>query len=158
MEELTGKVDEACKNIPAIGPAVLSIRQAQQAIDSLLDSSNSESYAKIILFKEFANKKTRQVIYKVVFWFKTFTSNVFVGAEMLYKPEGRPSFELLSYIIDSDLNMIAKVLNEQTINQNDIFACGDIKQIYTTKLKKTIEIRRVNTDADHGKRGGRGRG
>lgn len=65
---------------------------------------------------------------------------------MLYKPEGRPSFELLSYVIDSDLNTIAKVLNEQTINQNDIFACGDIKQIYTSKLKKTIEIRRVNTD------------
>lgn len=124
---MTGKVDEACKNIPGIGPAVLSIRQAQQAIDSLLDSSNKESYAKIILFKEFANKKTRQVIYKVVFWFKTFTSNVFVGAEMLYKPEGRPSFELLSYIIDSDLNTISKVLNEQTIDQNDIFACGDIK-------------------------------
>lgn len=67
---------------------------------------------------------------------------------MLYKPEGRPSFELISYIIDSDLNTVAKVLNEQTINQNDIFACGDIKQIYTTKLKKTIEIRRVNVNQD----------
>lgn len=30
MEELTGNnVAEACKNIPGIGPAVLSIRQAQ---------------------------------------------------------------------------------------------------------------------------------
>ena len=77
---------------------------------------------------------------------------------MLYKPEGRPSFELLSYIIDSDLSIVAKVLNEQTINQNDIFACGDIKQIYTTKLKKTIEIRRVNLDqnAKQGKKDGQG--
>ena len=77
-----------------------------------MDSSNEESFAKIIYFKEFANKKTRQVIYKAVFWFKTFTSNVFVGVEMLYKPEGAPSFELLSYIVDSDLNTVAKVLNE----------------------------------------------
>ena len=35
---------------------------------------------------------------------------------MLYKPEGRPSFELLSYIIDSDLNIISKVLGEHAIN------------------------------------------
>lgn len=69
---------------------------------------------------------------------------------MLYKPEGRPSFELLSYIIDSSLDTVSKVLNEQTINQNDIFACGDIKQIYTTKLKKTIEVRRVDTNAKGG--------
>lgn len=116
MEKLTGEVHEGCKNLPGIGPAVLSIRQAQQAVDNLLDATNAESYAKIILFKEFANKKTRQVIYKVVIWFKTFTSNVFVGAEMLYKPEGRPSFELLSYVIDSNLETISKVLNEQTID------------------------------------------
>lgn len=140
MEQLTGKVEEACKTIPGIGSAVLSIRQAQQAVDSLLDATNKESFAKIILFKEFANKKTRQVLYKAVFWFKTFTSNVFVAVEMLYKPEGRPSFELLSYLIDSDLTTIAKVLKEQAIDQNDIFACGDIKQIYTTRLKKVIEI------------------
>ena len=43
---------------------------------------------------------------------KTFTSDVYVGAEMLYKPEGQPSFEILSYIIDSDLNVISKVLDE----------------------------------------------
>lgn len=31
---------------------------------------------------------------------------------MLYKPEGRPSFELLSYIMDSDLSVVSKVINE----------------------------------------------
>lgn len=116
MEQLTGSVTEACKSIPGIGPAVLSIRQAQAGINTLLDSTNSESYAKIILFKEFANKKTRQVIYKVVIWIKTFTSDVYLGAQMLYKPEGRPSFELISYIMDTDLSVVGRVIEEATIN------------------------------------------
>lgn len=59
MEQLTGSVTEACKSIPGVGPAVLSLKQAQSGIDTLLDTTNTESYAKIILFKEFANKKTR---------------------------------------------------------------------------------------------------
>lgn len=46
---------------------------------------------------------------------------------MLYKPEGRPSFEVLSYVMDSDLNIISRVIGESAINQNDLFACGDIK-------------------------------
>lgn len=112
MEKLTGSVAEACKAIPAVGPSVLSIKQTIQGVDTLLDSSNTESYAKIILFKEFANKKTRQVLYKVIVWVKTFTSDVYIGAEMLYKPEGRPSFEVTSYILDSDLELVGKVLNE----------------------------------------------
>lgn len=45
---------------------------------------------------------------------------------MLYKPEGG-AFELISYILDSDLEVIRRVLEESTINTNDIFACGDIK-------------------------------
>lgn len=46
---------------------------------------------------------------------------------MLYKPEGLPTFELLSYILDSDLNIISRVINESAINPNSIFACGDLK-------------------------------
>lgn len=44
------------------------------------------------------------------------TTENFVGAEMLYKPEGQPSFELISYVVDSNLETIAKVLNESAIN------------------------------------------
>lgn len=46
---------------------------------------------------------------------------------MLYKPEGQPSFEVTSYIMDTDLNIVGRVLGEQSINSSDIFACGDIK-------------------------------
>ena len=75
---------------------------------------------------------------------------------MLYKPEGMPSFELLSYILSSDLNVISRVLNESAINPNQIFACGDLKQIFSTKLHKSVEIRRVSNDAknDGNRRGG----
>lgn len=66
-------------------------------------------------------------MYKVVIEFKTFNTSVFAGAEMKYKPEGGPSFELESYIIDSDLEVIRKVLAEGAINSQDIFACGDLK-------------------------------
>ena len=62
---------------------------------------------------------------------------------MLYKPEGG-AFELISYILDSDLEVIRRVLEESTINTNDIFACGDIKQIYSTKVHQSVEIRRVS--------------
>ena len=89
-----GKLAESCKNIPAVGKAVLSIRQLQQAVSTLLDSSNQESHAKVIFFKEYVNQKTKQLLYKVVFYFKTFTSEVFLGVETLYKPNGYPSFDL----------------------------------------------------------------
>ena len=70
---------------------------------------------------------------------------------MLYKPEGRPSFELVTYVIDSDLNIISRVIEENGININSIFACGDIKQIYSAKVHKSVEIRRV-APADQQKR------
>lgn len=66
-------------------------------------------------------------MYKVVIQFKTFNNTIFAGAEMIYKPEGQPSFELESYIIDADLDVIRRVLGEGAINTQDIFACGDLK-------------------------------
>lgn len=84
----------------------------------------------------------------MVFWIKTFTSNVYIGAETLYKPEGRPSFELLSYIIDSDLDVVGKVLGESAIDPNDVFACGDLKSIYSAKLHQAVEVRRINKESN----------
>ena len=31
---------------------------------------------------------------------------------MIYKPEGRPSFDINSYIIDSELSNVSKVIDE----------------------------------------------
>ncbi len=127
LEHTKGTLDEACKQIPGVGSAVLSINQIQQSISNLLDSTNPESYAKIIFFKEFANARTKQLIYKTVVMIKTFNGVTYVGIESLYKPQGYPSFELLAYVVDSDLKTIKKVLKDNSISPNDIFACGDIK-------------------------------
>ena len=35
---------------------------------------------------------------------------------MLYKPEGIPSFENMSYVMDSDINIVARVIGEAAIN------------------------------------------
>lgn len=73
------------------------------------------------------NPKTKQLIYKAVILFKSFTSEIFVGIESLYKPEGNPSFELISYLMDANLDNIKKVLADPNIKTSDVFACGDIK-------------------------------
>ena len=74
---------------------------------------------------------------------KTFKGDTYVGIESLYKPQGYPSFELLSYIVDSNLDNIKKVLKDNTIDPHEIFACGDIKQIYSRKVHRAIKIERV---------------
>ena len=71
---------------------------------------------------------------------KTFTNVSYVGIESLFKPQGYPSFDLLSYVVDSDLKNIQKVLRDETIDPHNIFACGDIKQIYSNKVFKPIKI------------------
>ncbi len=40
LQDVHGELNEACKTIPSVGKAVLSLRQVQQAIGTLLDSSN----------------------------------------------------------------------------------------------------------------------
>ena len=52
------------------------------------------------------------MIYKAVFHMKTFSKDIFVGIEALYKPQGYPSFEVLSYIMDEDLSNIKLVLKD----------------------------------------------
>ena len=48
---------------------------------------------------------------------KTYTTEVFLGLESLYKPSGFPSFEIISYIMDSNLKNIEKVLNVEDLNK-----------------------------------------
>ena len=81
-----------------------------------MNAANPESFAKIIYFKEFINPKTKQVIYKTVVMLKTYTGITYVGVESLYMSTGYPSFELLSYIVDSNLKNVKRVLNDETIS------------------------------------------
>ena len=53
---------------------------------------------------------------------------------MLYKPSGFPSFEIISYILDSDLSNVELVMDAGEIKIHKHFACGDIKEIYSNLL------------------------
>ncbi len=68
---------------------------------------------------------------------------MFVGLESLYKPDGFPSFELLSYILDSDLANVRKVLKDESIDQSGFLACGDLKEIFSLKNFRQTEVVRV---------------
>lgn len=50
-----------------------------------------------------------------MFYFKTFTNDLFVGIETLYKPDGG-QFEVLSYIMDKDLENVRLVMDDENIN------------------------------------------
>ena len=54
---------------------------------------------------------------------KTFTSTLYVAIESIYKPQGYPSFEVISYLMDTDLDNIKMVLKDESIDPHDIFAC-----------------------------------
>jgi len=97
----------------------------------------------MIFFKEYVNKKRKQLIYKAVFQLKTYSSNMYLGIESLYKPSGFPSFEVISYIMDTDLENISLVLNTYDINENNMLACGDLKEIYSMKNFQQTETVRV---------------
>lgn len=73
------------------------------------------------------------MIYKTVLYIKTFSEEVYVGIEALYKPQGYPSFEVLSYIMDSELENIKLVLKDQSIDPHEFYACGDLKEVFTKK-------------------------
>ena len=140
LEQTTGKIQEACLQIPGIGYAVLSLRQVQQSINNLLNSENQDSFAKIIFFKEYENPKTRQLIFKSVLMFKTFTSTMYLGIESLYR---NPSFEVLTYILDADIATVRLVMDDESIDPSGVFACGDIKEIYSRKVFKSLLTVRV---------------
>jgi len=74
---------------------------------------------------------------------------MFVGLETLYKPNGFPSFELISYLLDSDLANIRKVLNDDNITSERTLACGDLKEIYSAKnFRQTETVRVANEQAN----------
>ena len=75
---------------------------------------------------------------------KTFTSTTFLGIESLYKPSGYPTFEVLNMIMDADIQTIRIVMDDYDIDPTQVFACGDIKDIYSKKVHKTAIVVRVD--------------
>ena len=80
---------------------------------------------------------------------KTFTSAIFVGIESVYKTQGHPSFEVISYLMDEDLDNIKLVLKDESIDPEDIFACGDIKEIFSRKRNMPVEVVREEPGRHH---------
>ena len=77
---------------------------------------------------------------------KTFTDSHFLGIESLYKPTGWPSFEVLSYILDSELENVRKVMKDEDIDASRMYACGDLKEIYSRKNNRDVEVKRVSAE------------
>ena len=44
--------------------------------------------------------------------------------------------------MDEDLDNIKLVLKDESINPEDIFACGDIKEIFSRKKNIPVEVHR----------------
>lgn len=131
LSQVNTTVNPACNPIPGVGQPVLSIKQFLQAMDTLLDSTNRDSSAKIIFFKEKKNNTTYQTNYKLVIMLKTFSATNYLAVEGLYKQVGFPTFEVLTYYFDSNIDNIRSVLNEYTVDPTSFVGCGDVKSIYS---------------------------
>ena len=70
LSQINTTVNPACNPIPGIGQPILALKQFLQAVDTLLDSTNNDSSAKIIYFVEKKNNTTYQTNYKLVIMLK----------------------------------------------------------------------------------------
>lgn len=149
LSQVNSTVNPACNAIAGVGQPILAIKQILQSVDSQLDASNRDSNAKIIFFRERKNNTTFQTNYKLVLQVKTFSTNNYIAIEGVYRQVGYPTFEVLTYYIDVDINNVRSVLGEYSIDPNAFVGCGDVKAIYSqasTNLPKPAQnIRLVNS-------------
>lgn len=131
LQQLNGPVAPACAAINGIGQPVLAIKKLLQTVDSSLDTTNRNTNAKVIFFRARKNKKTHQINYKMVILIKTFSTTNYVAVEGLYKKIGFPTFEVLTYYVDSNIENVRNVLGEYLIDPNAFVGCGNIKSIYS---------------------------
>ena len=131
LSQVNSTVNPACNAIAGVGQPILAIKQVLQSVDSQLDFTNRDSNVKIIFFKERKNNSTFQTNYKLVLQVKTFSTNNYIAIEGVYKQVGFPTFEVLTYYIDTNITNIRSVLSEYTIDPNAFVGCGDVKQIYS---------------------------
>jgi hypothetical protein len=122
-----------CSEIPGVGLPILAIKKFLIAVDVHLDSSNINTFVKIIFYKD--TKTLTGVEIKLVVAFKTFTDEFYAAIEGELRVKGTQRFRLESYHYDTDIASIREVLNEPTINVNNFVGCGNLKEIYTNFLK-----------------------
>lgn len=131
LSQINSNVNPACNAIAGVGQPILAIKQVLQSIDTQLDVSNRDSNVKMIFLRERKNNATYQTNYKLVLQIKNFASNNYVAIEGVYKQVGYPTFEVLTYYFDSNLDNIRSVLGEYTVDPNGFVSCGDLKAIYS---------------------------
>lgn len=131
LESVNGGPVAACDEIDGVGHPILSLKKAIQDIDTSLDSTNSNTYASSIFFKESTDSTGNQMTYKIAIKIQTFNTVNYLGLTGLYKKIGFPTFQVVNYLLDTDINNIRMVLEEPTVNENGISGCGDVKAIYS---------------------------
>ena len=131
LSQVNPTVNPACNSIAGVGQPILAIKQVLQSIDTQLDVSNRDSNVKIIFFKERKNNSTYQTNYKLVLQVKGYAANNYIAIEGVYKQIGYPTFEVLTYYFDSNIENIRSSLSEYTIDPNGFVGCGDVKSIYS---------------------------
>lgn len=150
LSQINSSVNPACNAISGIGQPILAIKQVLQTIDSQLDVTNRDSNAKIIYFRERKNNTTFQSDFKLVLQIKGFSTNNYLAIEGVYKQIGFPTFEVVTYYFDSNIENIRQAMNEYTIDPNGFVGCGDVKSIYSqatsTLPRPTVNINGQQTN------------
>ena len=131
LSQVNSTVNPACNAIAGVGQPILAIKQVLQSVDSQLDVSNRDSAVKIIFFRERKNNATFQTNYKLVLAVKSFAASNYVAVEGVYRQVGAPTFEVLTYYVDSSLENVRSVLGEYSVDANAFVGCGDAKAIYS---------------------------
>ena len=129
----TSTVDFQCNEISGVGLPILALKKFLIAVDIHLDTSNNESFVKIIFYKDIKTATGVQV--KLVVLFKTFTDEFFAAIEGELRLKGTQRFRLQSYHYDTEIANIREILGEPTINVNSFVGCGNLKEIYTNFLR-----------------------
>jgi len=127
-------LDSQCKEIPGVGLPILALKKFLIAVDLHLDSSNINTFIKIVFFKE--TKTSTGLNIKLVVLFKTFTDEFYAGIEGELRLKGTQRFSLLSYHYDTDIQSIRDIIGEPSVNPNNFIGCGNIKEIYTNFLRQ----------------------
>lgn len=131
LAQVNPTVNPACNSIAGVGQPILAIKQVLQTIDSQLDSTNRDSNVKIIFFRERKNNSTFQSNFKLVLQIRTYSANNYLAIEGVYKQVGFPTFEVLTYYFDSNIDNIRSSISEFTVDPNAFVGCGDVKSIYS---------------------------
>lgn len=150
LSQVNPTVNPACNSINGIGQPILAIKQVIQTVDSQLDSTNRDSNTKIIFFRERKNNTTFQTNFKLVLQIRNFSANNYIAIEGVYKQIGFPTFEVLTYYLDSNIDNIRNVLSEFSVDPNGFVGCGDVKSIYSQANpvlpKPTIQVNGVQSN------------